>query len=505
MSVGLKYSKATMMWIGIVLAAVGGCYSEGGVPTVRDGSMNDALQGIEIFDDDGPQNDLVDSLAEWNDQGTDEEQRNAGFEDLPRMDRVDILTPTDVWLDRLDEMQSEFDGSRGDAGVFMMGAVRQVAAADQLTCVVPMSGDVYCWGDHLTFQLELPREVRYRPRQMAGYRSIVNMAHYSSICAIDEGGDVWCSGYDAGGLAVGSDGGRVLVAAMRMDVRNAVRLAWQLSGSVLLVVRADGMLYARVHVPPVQNYTFSFPSPAIDVSANADSYCVVLRDGRVACMGSYISDVTPWPFSEGPRIVEGLTDVSSIAVGWGFYCALKRDGTVWCWGGNNYGQTGTPPPMAERCYVYQYGSTTITRVYGSCVRRPRQVEGLTDVVEVSAGEFMVCARKRDGTVWCWGDNSAVPRGGGPGGTIGDGLPATELCRQEPWDPPGATPDDPPCRTRPSRVVGLTGVTGISLGGNYSCAALASGQVWCWGRNATGLLGDGTDVYRATPVPVLPPL
>ena len=161
--------------------------------------------------------------------------------------------------------------------------------------------------------------------------------------------------------------------------------------------------------------------------------------------------------------------------------------------------------MAERCYINEFGSTTLTRVYSSCVRRPRQVEGLTDVVELSAGEFMVCARKRDGTVWCWGDNTATSRGGGPGGTIGDGLPATEVCRREPWDPPSATPDDPPCRARPSRVVGLTGVTSISLGGNYSCAALNSGQVWCWGRNATGLLGDGTNEYRATPVPVLPPL
>ena len=138
------------------------------------------------------------------------------------------------------------------------------------------------------------------------------------------------------------------------------------------------------------------------------------------------------------------------------------------------------------------------------MRRPRQVEGLTDVVELSAGEFMVCARKRDGTVWCWGDNSGVDRGGF-GGTIGDGLPATEVCRREPWDPPSATPDDPPCRARPSRVVGLTGVTGISLGGNDACAALASGQIWCWGNNAIGLLGDGTNEYRPTPVPVLPPL
>jgi len=491
------------------MIAVGGCHQGESFPTVRYDSSVDVSLSVEVIDHDWPQNGLVDSFSNRNDQGSEKIELDAGLEDAPQMDRSDVTTHADAArVDGAEDRQGTIDVSRGDASIFMRGAVRQVAAADQLTCVVPMTGEVYCWGDDLTFQLGLPREIRYRPRMMAGYRSIINVAHTDgAICAVDEGGDVWCSGDEAsGGFATGSDGGGLVpVAARRMDVQNAVRLAWRLSGSILLIVRANGTLYARVHVPPIQSYNFSFPSPAIDVSANAYSYCVVLSDGRVACMGDYISEVTPWPFSEGPRIVEGLNNVASIAVGWGFYCALKRDGTVWCWGGNNYGQTGTPPPMAERCYIYQYGSTTITRVYGSCVRRPRQVEGLTEVVEVSAGEFMVCARKRDGTVWCWGDNSAVPRGGGPGGTIGDGLPATELCRQEPWDPPSATPDDQPCRTRPSRVVGLTGVTGISLGGNYSCAALSSGQVWCWGRNATGLLGDGTDAYRATPVPVLPPL
>ena len=64
--------------------------------------------------------------------------------------------------------------------------------------------------------------------------------------------------------------------------------------------------------------------------------------------------------------------------------ALKEDGTVWCWGKNENGQLGNG--LAENA------------------PNPVQVTGLTDVDEVSAGEFHSMIRKTDGTVWTWGRN-----------------------------------------------------------------------------------------------------
>src|SRR3972149_6150837 len=37
-------------------------------------------------------------------------------------------------------------------------------------------------------------------------------------------------------------------------------------------------------------------------------------------------------------------------------------------------------------------------------RAPVQVAGLAGAVEVALGQDHGCARKGDGTVWCWGDN-----------------------------------------------------------------------------------------------------
>lgn len=199
-----------------------------------------------------------------------------------------------------------------------------------------------------------------------------------------------------------------------------------------------------------------------------------------------------------PRIVDGLSDVTSVAVGYNHFCALKRDGTVWCWGHNEYGQAGAPIESGDQCYgERRTGARGPYDTYYYCLNRPRQVPGLTDVVEVSAGGRNTCVRKRDQTVWCWGYNGA-PYTPDPGqGLVGDGLPNTELCPSAPWNPPEYTPRGGPCRQRPSRLTGLTGAVSIGVAEDHSCVLLSSGQIWCWGSRATG-------TGSASAVPVLVP-
>jgi len=46
-----------------------------------------------------------------------------------------------------------------------------------------------------------------------------------------------------------------------------------------------------------------------------------------------------------------------------------------------------------------------------------------------------------------------------------------------------------------------GIVQVAAGAVHSCALDDSGQVWCWGANWHGQLGDGTTETRPSPVPV----
>ncbi len=124
---------------------------------------------------------------------------------------------------------------------------------------------------------------------------------------------------------------------------------------------------------------------------------------------------------------------------------LTPDGTVWTWGSTN-NRTA-----------------------------PTQVAGLSgQFMAVSAGGSHSLVLKSDGTVWAWGTNSY--------GQLGD----------------GTTVD----RTAPVAVVGLPpNVIAIAAGTDHSLALTASGNVWGWGYNGMGQIGDGTTVVRYTPVSV----
>jgi alpha-tubulin suppressor-like RCC1 family protein len=98
------------------------------------------------------------------------------------------------------------------------------------------------------------------------------------------------------------------------------------------------------------------------------------------------------------------------------------------------------------------------------------------VIEIAAGNSHTCAITAEGGVDCWGENVT--------GEVGDGTSAN-------------------FRRAPVAVSGLPErATAISLGIGVSCALIESGGVMCWGWNTWGVLGDGTQTNRSTPVQVV---
>lgn len=189
--------------------------------------------------------------------------------------------------------------------------------------------------------------------------------------------------------------------------------------------------------------------------------CVLISNGYVYCWGSNIwgqlgdgtYDSTTQK-NKGVRVSTGgyLTGVTSISAGSGHACALKNDGTVWCWGLNGYGQLGNGSPWWENSNVAV------------------EVTGLSGVTAIDAGWSHTCARKSNGTVWCWGLDSSFQLG----------VPETlELCNGQ------------RCRTTPVQVTGLGGAVEVSAGESHTCARRSDSTVWCWGSDQYGQLGQGT--------------
>jgi alpha-tubulin suppressor-like RCC1 family protein len=153
-----------------------------------------------------------------------------------------------------------------------------------------------------------------------------------------------------------------------------------------------------------------------------------------------------------PVQVPGLSGFAQVAGGARHSLALRSDGTVWAWGQNASGELGD-------------GTTTLRRP------TPAQVQGLTGVVQVAAGDELSVALRADGTVWTWGMNVVGELG------LGDDL----------------------ARTVPTQVPGLTDVTQIAAGAGTVLALTSNGSVRGWGANDQGEVGNGTAANVSSPV------
>jgi alpha-tubulin suppressor-like RCC1 family protein len=92
---------------------------------------------------------------------------------------------------------------------------------------------------------------------------------------------------------------------------------------------------------------------------------------------------------------------------------------------------------------------------------------------IYAGKEHTVALKSDGTVWTWGDNT--------------------------YGQLGVDPSTTPQSADPVQVPGLSNVKAVAAGGYHCFALLHNGDVYAWGDNTYGQLGDGTTDGSFSPV------
>ena len=275
--------------------------------------------------------------------------------------------------------------------------------------------------------------------------------------------------------------------------------------------------------------------------ANVDAGDTACPSPATICGGSCV-DVTTDPNNcgvcskacgAGNTCVSGTcgNTVTQIAAGELVACALRVDGTVWCWGSNQFGELGSAPTGAD-------GGCGPGN---ECAPTPQKVPGITGAVEVTVGTEFACALNTDGTLWCWGKNDQGQLGHAPsadsacanGGDAGTTTPCAPTPTQVPFpanvqissasagwlhacartrgtpidggtyagdvycwgdntqDEVGIFRDAGVTFPVPSKISGFSGdVVDLhsALGGRYACAVRQDGSVWCWGANFAGRLG-----------------
>ena len=136
-----------------------------------------------------------------------------------------------------------------------------------------------------------------------------------------------------------------------------------------------------------------------------------------------------------------------VSTGYGYTVAIKKDGTLWSWGNNDYGQLGD-------------GTTTDRNT------PVQEITKSTDWSYVSA-EYHTVAIKEDGTLWSWGWNYYGQLG--DSSTDNSNTPVQEITKSTDW-------------------------SYVSAGGWHTVAIKEDGTLWSWGLNCYGQLGDGANPF-----------
>jgi alpha-tubulin suppressor-like RCC1 family protein len=147
--------------------------------------------------------------------------------------------------------------------------------------------------------------------------------------------------------------------------------------------------------------------------------------------------------------------VAPLASGANHTCVLTIGHGAACWGNNRNGQLGNGTQLSSGL--------------------PQPVSRMTSgVLSIAAGWSHACALRTGGGLECWGSNAK--------GQLGDGTNTDSFS--------------------PVAVFGLAeGVIAVAAGTRHTCVLMDTGGVKCWGENASGGVGDGTNTNRNVPVEV----
>ncbi len=304
---------------------------------------------------------------------------------------------------------------------------------------------------------------------------------------------------------------------------------------------------------------FHIPLSITDISCGWYHTCYI-KDGLGYCFGdNAYGELGDGSTKGGPLIrkVQLLTNLTQIGASKEYTCAVSQ-GVPYCWGRNEYGKLGNAmvdkkqyPLSLIPPNLIPFGHQTFAPLPQRVLQEPSKE--LRNIKEIATGSWHACARD-DRNVYCWGQNfyGALGIGKDPKDFINlkafdiaqdssllqslfwaRALPINQLspflalsiaagssdhtCIITPqhqvrcwgWNSAegisGINDTKTPYFTKPSSIVvtkdgtPLQNVIKIATGSRHTCALTKEHNLFCWGANANGELGDGS--YTSKPYAV----
>jgi len=171
----------------------------------------------------------------------------------------------------------------------------------------------------------------------------------------------------------------------------------------------------------------------------------------------------PAPVPEEDLPVKNEAGWHTISVGGKHSMAIYSDGTLWTWGRNMSGQLGNGTSGGDDFNV----------------TKPEQLGSEKNWVYITAGQEHSMALKNNGELWAWGNQEHGRLGNGE--TSGNQTSPVRIGETDLW------------KTSPCS---------ISAGHSHSLGIKSDGTLWAWGYGSKGSLGLGNDNNQPTPQQVL---
>ena len=359
---------------------------------------------------------------------------------------------------------------------------KSLAAGQDHTCGLTLTGSAYCWGVNFWSVLGDGTSGGYdrlAPGAVTGNLRFASLVAGSMhTCGLTSSGTAHCWGVNwRGQLGDGSKdaGGTVVLrpTPVAVDISGITTPTTIASPTVLPsstptptvlpsptpTATAGASPSGTTKVNPTLTATTVLTRLQVvysSISAGAEHTCGLTSAGKILCWGSNVfgqlGDGSTTNHSSPAQLV-GDRLFTSLSSGRYHTCAISLDSSAWCWGQGSRGQLGD----------HSLSSSSVpVMVYGNLFK------------SVSSGGDHTCGIDLASISWCWGENQ--------NGQLGEG---SYRYRFWPWI-----------------VVNVPVLSSIQAGKNHTCALDLIGQAWCWGLGQWGQLGSGPSIAGVTPQRVL---